>query len=146
MAQKKISDKPEDVFAYDPTTGHILKDGSVVGYTHNNGYLYVSQGRGRKHLAHRLAWYLYYGQWPTGNIDHKDRDKSNNKIDNLRDVSQTQNLLNHGNPFSGIYKHRNKWRVRVGRGNEAGSFYCFGEALKTRNKMMKDVCNESKSV
>lgn len=128
-------------FTYNPDTGIVYKDGIETGSCFGHGYIYVRFGRDNKWLAHRLAWFLHYGQWPEGNLDHINRDKTDNRITNLRVVTQTENLLNHGNTLSGIYKHRNRWRVRVGRKGECGSFACFGEAIKARNNKVKDIVN-----
>lgn len=45
-------------------------------------------------MAHRVAWLLHYGEWPAGVVDHIDGDPSNNKIENLRIVTQQQNVWN----------------------------------------------------
>lgn len=124
------------LYLYDPLTGDITLDGSRKGWVNKNGYTYISTPLGKKFLAHRLAWLLYYGDWPTGNIDHINRDRSDNRIENLRDVSQSVNLLNHGKPFSGIYKKRKSWVVKVGRKGHVGTYKCFGKALKARNERM----------
>lgn len=47
-----------------------------------------------KHKAHRVAWFLLHGIWPSGDIDHIDGDGLNNKIVNLRDVSRQVNTRN----------------------------------------------------
>lgn len=44
--------------------------------------------------ASRVAWALHHGKWPDRDIDHEDGDRANNRIKNLRDVSETHNLLN----------------------------------------------------
>nr|WP_274705414.1 HNH endonuclease [Sphingomonas sp. H160509] len=45
-------------------------------------------------LAHRVAWALHHGDWPSFEIDHEDGDKLNNAIDNLRPATRLQNSHN----------------------------------------------------
>lgn len=49
---------------------------------------------GTKFAAHRLAWLYVYGTWPENNIDHINGDPSDNRIENLRDVSHAENMQN----------------------------------------------------
>lgn len=49
---------------------------------------------GRRLSAHRIAWAIFYGQWPVGEIDHINGDPSNNRITNLRDVTRQENAKN----------------------------------------------------
>lgn len=44
--------------------------------------------------AHRIVWFLNYGEWPNGLIDHVDGNGLNNRLDNLRDVTSTNNGRN----------------------------------------------------
>jgi HNH endonuclease len=49
---------------------------------------------GKLYVASRIAWLMYYGEWPSQLIDHIDGDRMNNRIRNLRDVSHTVNMNN----------------------------------------------------
>ena len=51
-------------------------------------------------LAHTVAWLFVTGEWPKGVIDHRDGNSLNNIFENLRDVSNRENLQN-------TYRHRN---------------------------------------
>lgn len=49
---------------------------------------------GRDYPAHRIIWLIVYGEFPQGHIDHIDHDETNNKLSNLRVVSQYANNRN----------------------------------------------------
>lgn len=67
--------------------------GDNVGYLNANGYVYTKiQRKGYK--VHRLAWLYMTGEWPEHEIDHKDRNRSNNRWGNLRQVTHKQNAEN----------------------------------------------------
>lgn len=60
-----------------------------------DGLGYVAIGLcGRQYRAHRLAWLHFYGSWPTGCIDHLNGNRSDNRINNLRDVDVATNMQN----------------------------------------------------
>lgn len=91
------------IFRYDPDTGHIYwKEnrkkklvGARAGTIDQKGYVMIKL-RWQGFSAARLAWMLHYGVEldPTLTIDHIDRNRSNNRIDNLRAVSQSINNIN----------------------------------------------------
>lgn len=45
-------------------------------------------------LGHRVAWFLTYRAWPIFELDHKDGNGLNNRIDNLREVTSQENKFN----------------------------------------------------
>lgn len=73
------------------------------------------------------------GEWPTGDIDHKDTNRSNNRWDNLRPATRSQNLSNSGaKPFNpiglkGVSVFRDKWQSSISdnyRKVHLGTFDC----------------------
>ena len=75
---------------------------------------------GKQYLVHRVAWLLHYGSWPLGDVDHIDGNPSNNKLENLRDVSHSINLQNRKSAttknktgFLGVVKRRNKYAAHI---------------------------------
>jgi hypothetical protein len=87
---------------------------------------------GQIYRAHRLAWFYVYGEWPKEHIDHIDGCGTNNRIDNLRDVTNQKNHTNTKvakNNTSGVkgvcwYKPYSKWRARINvYGNEISLGY-----------------------
>ena len=94
----------KELFHYEPTTGlftrkvqasHRVHVGDIAKYVNREGYVEIVIDY-RKYRAQRLAWLYMYGEFPQGKLDHIDRNKVNNKIDNLRPVTNKQNVENVG--------------------------------------------------
>lgn len=93
-----------EVLSYDPVTGDFtwLKKrgrkaaGQIAGSVRRDGYLNIRIDK-QRFFAHRLAWFFQYGKWPEGVIDHINRGPLDNRIANLRDVTQQANMHNQGN-------------------------------------------------
>lgn len=88
--------------SYDCDTGHFhwlkptarnIKVGSLAGRLMDCGYWQITLNR-KGYMAHRLAWLHTYGHWPAKRIDHINRNRSDNRIVNLRDVSSAENSWN----------------------------------------------------
>lgn len=89
------------IYYYDDKSGEFIfkidvgtrgRVGYVAGAKRVDGYIGIALG-GKVYLAHHLAWYYFYGKW-VERIDHKDRNKSNNSIGNLRPASRGENGVN----------------------------------------------------
>jgi hypothetical protein len=87
-----LSYRPETgLFKWKATLSNRAKAGDVAGSPNTKGYISIKV-EGRQYKAHRLAWYFVYGQDPSDlEIDHKDLDKGNNRIENLRLATKAQN-------------------------------------------------------
>ena len=68
------------------------KTGKLAGTLHHTGYTQIAF-KGKLYNAHRLMFLLHNG-WLPKVIDHIDGDRSNNKIENLRPATWSQNLQN----------------------------------------------------
>lgn len=80
------------------------------------GYVVVKVN-GKKYRAHRVIWLWVYETWPTLGLDHINRVKSDNRMENLREVSQRENNQNRTLPKPYLdlcyRKDRGTWRVRA---------------------------------
>lgn len=90
-----------EVLSYDPITGEFrwlissnhIAVGSTAGTIESQGYCQIKVDQ-RIYKAHRLAWLYMHGVWPTNQIDHEDGVKANNIFTNLRQATNTENMLN----------------------------------------------------
>ena len=129
-------------YSYNSELGQIYgRGGLTVGSLDTSGKrqrLTVSI-KSKNYKFHHVCWFLYYGEWPSQQIDHKDRDNFNNKIDNLRlvdDKTQQRNKENNTSykGFSifkdALDKPRAKmWRARNQRQKiDLGRYYSREEA------------------
>ena len=94
--------------------------GFVAGGISELGYRRIRVKR-KKYMAHRLIWMYFNGSFPSGEIDHVDGDKLNNRIENLRDVSrsiQAKNTKKREDNLSGVNgvswnKACSKWQAYI---------------------------------
>lgn len=117
-----------DMFLYDPDTGTFTRKrtlgnkvaGSRAGHLHGTGYRYI-EIFGTNYAEHRLAWFYIHGCWPTHNIDHIDGSKSNNRLNNLREATQSDNgknrvlSKNNSTGYTGVsfYTPLNKYVAKI---------------------------------
>jgi hypothetical protein len=121
--------------SYDPETGRFTalvsagrrKVGEQLGYPDGSGYIKLAFN-GKWVMAHRLAWRLSHGAWPTGEIDHINGNPSDNRIANLREATRSQNVMNtrRGNGVC-WHKGRKKWQVAVKAKGKAHYLGCFAD-------------------
>ena len=74
-------------------TGKVVK-GTIFNKWGYRGFCFWHSGRGRYLSMHRAIWVWHYGYFPALTIDHINGNKSDNRIENLREVCQTENNLN----------------------------------------------------
>lgn len=92
--------------------------GLTTGCLESKGYLSVRLDC-RKYWAHRLIWKIVTGEDPGYSIDHRDRDRANNRWTNLREASRFEQSANsrkrkhNSSGFKGVSLHGGKWRAQI---------------------------------
>lgn len=93
--------------------------GKPAGSVDSKGYRIVKV-RGLLLKVHRVIWAMAYGEWPNGDLDHKNGVRSDNRLTNLRIADRSQNMWNR-KPMSnnrsgvpGVHKTpRGKWVAQL---------------------------------
>jgi len=93
MKQKITAVELRELYKYDPDTGNFSRNERVIGSLNPKGYM-VHTIRGVAYRLHRLAWFYINGYWPEKGIDHINGIRSDNRISNLRECNQSENLQN----------------------------------------------------
>lgn len=126
--QKKFNRKHAGGAALTTVSAAGYNTGGVLGYVFS---------------AHRVAWAHAYGQWPSGELDHINRDRQDNRLSNLRLATKTENGHNRAprgaSKYSGVswYAPLEKWKAGISKDRV---FYYLGyfdseeEAARTRDK------------
>lgn len=93
-----------ELFDYDAENGWLIRKTIRNGCPYNkpcghkpdcHGYGQVGID-GKHYRTHRLVWLLVHGEWPEHEIDHIDQNKMNNRIENLRPATPSENQHNKG--------------------------------------------------
>lgn len=125
------------------------KLGSAAGSKRSDGYIRVKCS-GVDFLAHRIVWEMHYGKIPEGfEIDHINHIRSDNRIENLRIVSRSDNCKNmsiskaNKSGFTGVCwsERQSAWHayINVNRKMIHLGFYSdLNEAIKVRAAAERD--------
>ena len=148
-------DRLDKLFSYNPETGVLLrKVGGVFKVTANphkrTKYIWVTVDS-VTYAAHRICWKLYHREDIPNSleIDHINGDPSDNRIENLRLVTMSENMRNkkrYGSNTSGIVgvalrsdmrEGTARWRAQInidGKNIKLGSFKTKDEAISARKE------------
>jgi len=142
---------------YDPKKGVIKyltkrgtkNPGDTCGNIDRHGYIRIHY-KDKWFQGHRVAWALYHGDWPKGNIDHINRDKSDNRLENLRDAPQWVNNHNKGKYPSklglrGVTRNKHLYQARIcykGKSKSLGYYKCPTSAALAYDREARKLFSE----
>jgi hypothetical protein len=115
------------IISYDPVNGVFVwavnfgmraKIGSRAGCVNKKGYRYIAI-LGKKYRASRIAWLYMTGAWPPSFIDHQNGNRSDDRWDNLRLATVSQNAMNQRlrrdsrTQLKGVSKNGIRWKASI---------------------------------
>ena len=153
--QTLTQDCLKEILHYQPSTGRFtwkrrrgrMKAGSTAGtYDHLNR-LNITISK-RQYKAHRLAWLYVYGRWPV-QVDHVNHCQSDNRLSNLREVSNQENHKNKSlskkntSGVTGVTWHKGagKWCAQImvnGESKYLGLFEKKSDAAMARERANRE--------
>lgn len=129
MKEMPTQQRLRELLAYDHETGSLtwrvsrgknFPAGSLAAWRPKCNDYWQVRIDGNLYQAHRLLWVYYYGTVPNRFIDHINGDRQDNRICNLRDVSDEANAQNIRAPKKGnqsgvlgVVKYFNKWAAYI---------------------------------
>ena len=154
------AERLRSVLSYDPRTGIFIwkqrkgriRKGAIAGNRMPIGYVQIMVDN-KNYTAHRLAWLYVYGKMPSSQVDHKNRIRDDNRIDNLRLATPRQNGANSWNEahnssgYKGVSFNRYTGRYEAyislsGRKKHLGRFNTPVEAHRAYCKVARQVFGE----
>lgn len=118
----------KELFQYNPETGELrwkidrgkCRSGQLINCRNEAGYILVRADNCLLR-AHRVGWAVYFGKWPSHEIDHVNGIRDDNRITNLREASRLDNMKNikktrrNTSGFKGVSwsKNAKKWQAHI---------------------------------
>ena len=120
LKEKLNYDQETGIFTWKVKSSNRIKIGNVAGSIGNFGYVIITIDK-KHYVAHRLAWLYVNNILPTKDIDHINGNRADNRIENLREATRSENSCNsklRSNNVSGIkgiswHNAAKKWEASI---------------------------------
>ena len=111
--------------------------GKEAGYINSHGYRCIFLNK-KLIKTHRLIYILHYGDIPNNfTIDHIDKNRANNKIENLRIATYQENNRNKNSKGFSWSKRHKKWRAKIYINKKCISLGYFETVIDARAMYLK---------
>lgn len=141
----------KEYFKYEPETGKLFWNkrpsncvvvGAEAGNYNDQGYM-MCRFKGKNLRVHRIVWAITKGEQPSAFIDHINGSRGDNRVENLREVSNAENLQNMKKAKGCTYIIRlDKWMAQINVNKEhkyLGVFNTEQEAHEAYLKAKKEL-------
>lgn len=147
------AERLREILDYSPDTGifiwkikttNSIHVGDIAGHRSYDGYSRIKTDK-FLYLSHRLAWLYIYGDWPKKYLDHINGLRHDNRLVNLRECTNSENMQNSGTRkdnttgITGVSfdATNNKWRVQIKVNKKSisiGRFDTLPDAIEKRQQ------------
>jgi len=128
----------EQGYTYDPDTGKIYGTKGFEIKRKQDGYICIGSNYFKGSLkGHHFAYYMIYGNVDFERLDHKNTNRSDNRIDNLRILTNQQNLFNTNAKGYTWNKTSKKWEAQIGFNNKNYYLGVFKTEEEARNAYLE---------
>lgn len=143
MEEKELICYIHKFFVYE--NGKLLRTDrkNSNGSIDRDGYLIIKI-KGKQYKAHRLVYAYFNNEFPKGEIDHINRNKLDNRVENLRVVSRIENIKNRtilpnkNTGVEGVYIDNTKGLLKklcFKYKKKTYRYYTVEEAIKSKNAL-----------
>ena len=135
---KSLFDYKDGQLIWKVSTGKRAKVGNIAGSLGNSGYFQISINK-KLYLSHRLIYIWHYGNIESHiHIDHINRIRNDNNIENLRLVTCQENNFNRGMVKGyDFHKKTNKFRAQIEINNKKINLGMFNTKEEAREAYLK---------
>lgn len=146
---KKVLNYDNGHFYWKISGKGIKNKGCLAGCLRSTGYIAIRIG-GKLYQAHNIAWLYVYGEYIPGFIDHVNGNRSDNRIENLRMASKSENCMNRSKQSNnssgetGVFfrKDTGKWMAYIGKGKIIKN----GKTIKSGRKYLGCFATKERAV
>jgi len=109
---RDVFDYVDGVLLWRFSSGGFVRKGRVAGRRLSDGYWQIRFGR-KAYRRARLVFLWHTGRWPEPEVDHRNRIRDDDRIENLRESTKQENAFNKSAKGYSRYAGKDRWRAYI---------------------------------